>query len=112
LAQNAEHLMATQTSPLSKNRRMTTTTGSIFGQERTSDTEPFGAPTIAQVASARLGTIEKPTPDLKKASDDLKERIADAKRRHDMPVDSALGNPDWEERAADGHLDHPEVDDD
>jgi len=81
--------------------------------EAQSDAEPFDAPTIAKVGSARLGDIEKPTtPDLKNASDDLRERIADAKRRHDMPVDSALGNPDWEERAADGHLDHPEVDDD
>jgi hypothetical protein len=46
--------------------------------------------------------------ELKKASDDLKERIAEAKRRHDMPIDSALGNPNWEERAKDGRLDRPD----
>jgi hypothetical protein len=50
--------------------------------------------------------------DLKKASDDLKSRIDEAKRRHDMPLDSNLGQPDWEEKAADGHLDLPDKDDD
>jgi hypothetical protein len=39
---------------------------------------------------------------------DLKRRIEEAKRRHDMPVDSNLGDPNWEERAADGHLDIPQ----
>src|SRR5271170_5929119 len=86
--------------------------GEHIQAEAQSDTEPFDAPTMAKVGSVRLGDIEKLTPDLKKASDDLKERIADANHRHDMPIDSALGNPDWEERAADGHLDHPEGDDD
>jgi hypothetical protein len=49
---------------------------------------------------------------LRKASEDLKAKIAEAKRRNDMPVDSALGNPGWERNAADGHLDVPDKDDD
>jgi hypothetical protein len=48
------------------------------------------------------------TRELRHASDDLKSRIAEAKRRHDMPLDSALGNPEWEERAEDGRFDLPD----
>ena len=50
--------------------------------------------------------------DLRKASDDLKNRIEEAKRQNNMPLDSALGSPDFEKRAADGHLDRPEDEDD
>jgi hypothetical protein len=46
-----------------------------------------------------------PPSDLRKASEDLKAKIAEAKRRNDMLLDSALGNPNWEKNAADGHLD-------
>ena len=63
-----------------------------------SDTEPFDAGT---------GSL----PELRKAADDLKSKIDEAKRRNDMPVNSALGNPGWEQRAADGHLDIPDQDD-
>ena len=49
--------------------------------------------------------------ELRKASDELKAKIAEAKARNDMPIDSALGNPGWEKRAADGHLDVPPDDD-
>jgi len=45
-------------------------------------------------------------------SADLRARIADAKRRNEMPIDSALGNPNWEEGAADGRLDVPDEEDD
>jgi hypothetical protein len=57
---------------------------------------------------------ENPAPDDSRAIDQLqaqskrlKERIEEEKRRHDMPVDSHLGDPNWEERAKDGHLDLP-----
>lgn len=46
--------------------------------------------------------------DAKERSLDLKRRIDEAKRRHDMPVDANLGDPNWEERAADGHFDRHE----
>jgi hypothetical protein len=49
--------------------------------------------------------------DLRKASEDLKGRIEEAKRANNMPLDSALGSPDFEKRAADGHLDRPEDED-
>ena len=55
---------------------------------------------------------EKPSAsDLRKASSDLKLKIAEAKARNDMPLDSALGNPKWEKRAADGRFDLPDDDD-
>jgi len=47
------------------------------------------------------------TEDLRKASEELKAKIAEAKARNDMPLDSSLGNPKWEKGAADGHLDVP-----
>jgi hypothetical protein len=72
-----------------------------------SDTAPFDA----KIGSTLPGDTEESSRDLKKELDDLKARIADAKRRHDMPIDSALGQPDWEERAADRHFDLPDHDD-
>jgi hypothetical protein len=39
------------------------------------------------------------------ASEDLKTRITEAKRRNDMIIDSALGSPSWERSVPDGHLD-------
>ena len=66
--------------------------------EAQSDTEPFDAETAS-------------FPELQKASEDLKTRIAEAMRRNEMPVDSALGSPSWEQRVADGRLDKPEEDD-
>ena len=60
-----------------------------------SDTEPF---------DPESGSL----PELRKAADDLKTKIDEAKRRNDMPLDSALGNPGWEQRAADGRLDVPD----
>ena len=53
-----------------------------------------------------------PESDLRKASGELKAKIAEAKGRNDMPLDSALGNPKWEKNAADGHLDVPDDDGD
>jgi hypothetical protein len=73
--------------------------GKRIQAEGQSDTEPFDA----SKASA---------PELRKASEDLKARIAEAKRHNDLPVDSALGSPSWERSVADGRLDQPEEDDD
>jgi hypothetical protein len=68
-------------------------------QARTqSDTEPFD------------GESES-LPELRKAADDLKTKIDEAKRRNAMPLDSALGNPDWERSVADGRLDVHDEDD-
>ena len=54
---------------------------------------------------------EKPVEtDSRKASKDLKARIDEAKARNDMPLNASLGNPKWEQHAADGHLDVPDND--
>ncbi len=50
--------------------------------------------------------------ELTKAAEELKSKIADAKGRNDMPLDSALGNPKWEKDAADKHLDVADDEDD
>ena len=55
---------------------------------------------------------EASTSNLRKASDELKAKIAKARGRSDMPFDSTLGNPNWDRNAADGHLDVPDDDDD
>jgi hypothetical protein len=49
---------------------------------------------------------------LEKESADLKAEIDRDRRAHDMPVDSKLGNPNWEEKAADGRFDRPKDDKD
>jgi hypothetical protein len=48
---------------------------------------------------------------LKEQSKEVKAKIEQEKRRHDLPVDSKLGNPAWEQSVADGHLDLPKQDD-
>lgn len=45
--------------------------------------------------------------ELEKESSELKSRIDRERRAHDMPVDSQLGDPKWEEKAADGRFDRP-----
>ena len=52
------------------------------------------------------------TDSLRTASAKLKAKIAEARRRSDMPFDSTLGNPNWDRNAADGHLDVSDDDDD
>jgi hypothetical protein len=55
--------------------------------------------------------FEKTEAELRKASEDLKARIEEAKKRNDMPLDSTLGNPKWDQDASDGHLDRRDDDD-
>lgn len=50
--------------------------------------------------------------DLKRHSDDLKERIEEQKRKSAMPVNSSLGNPEIDAENADGRRDLPESEDD
>ena len=49
---------------------------------------------------------------LKQQSAEVKAKIEQERRRHDLPLDSNLGNPAWQESAADGHLDLPDEDED
>jgi hypothetical protein len=67
-----------------------------------------GAESGSELFDPKPGSL----PELRKASEDLKTRITEAKRRNEMPIDSALGNPDWEQGAADGRLDVPDEEDD
>ena len=55
---------------------------------------------------------EPPMSDLRGASERLKAKIAEARTRGDLRLDSTLGNPNWDKNAADGHLDVPDDDDD
>ena len=54
--------------------------------------------------------FEKSLKELEKESDELKAKIERERRAHDMPVDSNLGNPGWEDKAADGRFDVPKDD--
>ncbi len=66
----------------------------------------------AQPGAERLDRLTESLSELRKASEVLKARIADARRHNEMPIDPALGNPNWEEDAADGRLDVPDEEDD
>lgn len=55
--------------------------------------------------------LSKSLEKLKASSKSLKGRIEGEKRRRDLPLDSQLGDPNWEEGAKDGHLDLPPDDD-
>lgn len=48
---------------------------------------------------------------LKQESQEVKAKIEQEKRRHDLPLDSSLGDPAWEEKAADGRFDVPDDED-
>jgi len=65
----------------------------------------------AQPDAERLDRITESLSELHKAWEDLKARIAEAKR-NEMPIDSMLGNPNFEQDAADGRLDVPDEEDD
>jgi hypothetical protein len=64
-----------------------------------------------QQATVDEKAFERSLAELEAASRDLKERIIDEKRRNDMPIDSALGNPETEKQNADGRNDLPDRDD-
>jgi hypothetical protein len=66
----------------------------------------------AEPAAERLDQFTESLSELRKASEDLKARIAGARRHNEMPIDSALGNPNWEQDAADGRFDVPDEEDD
>jgi hypothetical protein len=54
----------------------------------------------------------QPLERLKSASKALKEKIEEEKRRQNMPIDSTLGDPAWDEKARDGRFDRKDGDDD
>jgi hypothetical protein len=48
---------------------------------------------------------------LEEKSGDLKAKIEQERRAHDMPINSQLGDPSWEEKAKDGRFDVPDNED-
>jgi hypothetical protein len=48
---------------------------------------------------------------LEKESNELKAKIEEERRSHNMPINSQLGDPKWEEKAKDGRFDRPEGED-
>jgi hypothetical protein len=51
--------------------------------------------------------FEKSLKEMEKESAALKAEIERERRLLDMPVDSNLGSPDWDEKAKDGRFDAP-----
>ncbi len=56
--------------------------------------------------------FEQSLEQLQGQSRDLKAKIAEERQRHEMPIDSALGDPAIERRNADGRNDLPDRDED
>jgi hypothetical protein len=48
---------------------------------------------------------------LEEESKELKAKIDEDRRAHDMPINAQLGDPKWEEKAKDGRFDIPEDED-
>ena len=48
---------------------------------------------------------------LEEESSELKARIEQERRALDMPINSKLSDPKWEEKAKDGRFDRPEGED-
>ena len=71
----------------------------------------IGIEKSAGANSPEVQAVERSLADLEAASSDLKERIVEEKKRNNMPIDSALGNPEAERRNADGRNDLPDIDD-
>ena len=46
---------------------------------------------------------------LEEKSSELKAKIEQERRAHDMPINSQLGDPKWEEKAKDGRFDRPRM---
>ena len=49
--------------------------------------------------------FEKSLKEMEKESDELRAKIERERRAHDMPINSNLGNPEWDEKAKDGRFD-------
>ena len=54
--------------------------------------------------------FSKSLKELEEESSELKAQIDKERRAHDMPVNSKLGDPKWEEKAKDGRFDLPKDD--
>jgi hypothetical protein len=48
---------------------------------------------------------------LEEESNELKARIEQERRSHNMPINAQLGDPKWDEKAKDGRFDRPDEED-
>jgi hypothetical protein len=55
--------------------------------------------------------FSKSLKELEEESIELKARIEQERRALNMPINSKLGDPKWEEKAKDGRFDRPESED-
>ena len=55
--------------------------------------------------------FSKSLKELEEESSALKAMIEQERRSHNMPIDSNLGDPKWEEKAKDGRFDRAEDED-
>jgi hypothetical protein len=55
--------------------------------------------------------FSKSLKELEEESNELKAKIEQERRSHNMPINSQLGDPKWEEKAKDGSFDRPEGED-
>ena len=51
--------------------------------------------------------FSKSLKELEEELSELKAKIDQERRAHDMPVNAQLGDPKWDEKAADGRFDLP-----
>ncbi|HEX9170597.1 MAG TPA: hypothetical protein VF886_17005 [Roseiarcus sp.] len=84
----------------------------IISKPPANDDRAKTAQAPAQSDAESLDPGSGSVPDLRKAAEDLKTKIDEAKRRNNLPLDSALGNPTWERSVSDGRLDLPDEEDD
>jgi hypothetical protein len=78
----------------------------LYGEERLS---PRGANMAGPDADKPAGEdFSKSLKQLEEESNALKAKIEQERRSHNMPIDSQLGDPKWEEKAKDGRFDRAE----
>jgi hypothetical protein len=81
----------------------------LYGGERLS---PRGANMAGPDPDKPAGEdFSKSLRKLEEESSDLKAKIKQERRAHNMPIDSQLGDPKWEEKAKDGRFDRAEDED-
>jgi hypothetical protein len=81
----------------------------LYGEERVSSR---GANMAGPDPDKPAGEeFSKSLKELEEESSELKAKIEQERRSHNMPIDSQLGDPKWEEKAKDGRFDRAEDED-
>jgi hypothetical protein len=81
----------------------------LYGEERVSSR---GANMAGPDPDKPAGEeFSKSLKELEEESSELKAKIEQERRSHNMPIDSQLGDPKWEEKAKDGRFDRADDED-